>query len=100
MFKSLIQLQHRLPVDVTKLTHLPRHVKLTALGVSLGFLLMGILAAFFRRRRRRAHLIQKKLQAKQNQRQQNRSHHRPGHHQSVTNNNIPNGGKGIISLHI
>lgn len=95
MFKSLAELQRHLPTDISRLTRLPRNVKLSALGVSIGLVLMGFLAAFFRRRRRRAQLIQKKLQAKQHLRQ----HHNKLLHQRLTHlsqshsshGNTPNG---------
>ncbi|KAL8578961.1 hypothetical protein ACOMHN_001923 [Nucella lapillus] len=100
MFKQLVQIQKQLPAQVSQLTRLPRHVKLTALGVSLGLALMSFLAVFFRRRRRRAQQIQKKLQAKQlhrqhqlNQRQHQRLLHAAAHHSSASSShaNTPNG---------
>jgi C4-dicarboxylate-specific signal transduction histidine kinase len=69
MFKALAEFQSRLPAQVTQLTRLPRHVKLTALGLTVGLALMSFLAAFFRRRRRRALQIKKKLQTKREHRQ-------------------------------
>ena len=98
MFKSLAEFQRQLPAHVSHLTRLPRHVKLAALGLSVGLALMGFLASFFRRRRRRAQQIQKKLQAKQQHRQNQlnqRLHQRltVSQHHSSSRTNTPNGGE-------
>lgn len=101
MFKQLAEIQRQLPQQVSQLTRLPRHVKLTALGISVGLALMSFLAVFFRRRRRRAQQIQKKLQAKQLHRQHQlnqRLHQRltVPHNSSASSShvNTPNGDVG------
>ncbi|KAK7094477.1 mitoguardin-like [Littorina saxatilis] len=98
MFKSFAEFQRHLPAHVSQLTRFPRHVKLTALGLTLGLAVMSFMAAFFRRRRRRAQQIQKKLDAKQQQRQRHlnqRLHQRLTHTQHSTSarsgTNTPNG---------
>lgn len=106
MLKALASIQQGMPAHVTQLSKLPRHIKLTALGVTVGLALMGFLAAFFRRRRRRAQQIQKKLQAKQQHRRQHQTlpHHRiqyltqrPGSANASLNACLPNGGMYLKS---
>lgn len=77
MFKSLTGLRAMVP-EVSRITHLSRPVKLTALSLSLGIALIGALAMFFRRRRKRTQMIQKKLEAKNQRQQQSQNHHQ--HH--------------------
>ncbi|XP_059142729.1 mitoguardin-like [Physella acuta] len=71
MYKSLSSIKQSIPLEISKLSHLPRPVKWTALSLTLGIALIGTLAMFFRKRRKRTQMIQKKLEAKNQQRKQN-----------------------------
>ncbi|CAG5116613.1 unnamed protein product, partial [Candidula unifasciata] len=82
MFKSLTGLRGMVP-EVSRITHLSRPVKLTALSLSLGIALIGALAMFFRRRRKRTQMIQKKLEAKNQRQQQSQNHHQYHSHPHI-----------------
>lgn len=73
MYKSFSGIKQSIPIEISKLSHLPRPVKWTALSLTLGIALIGTLAMFFRKRRKRTQMIQKKLEAKNQQRKQNTS---------------------------
>ncbi|GFS21519.1 mitoguardin 2 [Elysia marginata] len=78
MYSTFIGLRQTIPAELTKLYHLPRRTKLTALSLSLGIALFGALAVFFRRRRKRTQMIQRKLEAKVQQQQRRLQGARPG----------------------
>ncbi|GFN77604.1 mitoguardin [Plakobranchus ocellatus] len=86
MYRGLQSLRQSLPAEISKLSLLPRPIKLTALSLSLGVALIGALAMFFRRRRKRTQMLQRKLDAKVQQ--QRRLHGgRPNSLNSLQHNN-------------
>ena len=72
MYSTFVGLRQSIPQEISKLSRLPRPIKLTALSLSLGVALIGALAMFFRKRRKRTQMIQRKLEAKVQQQQQRR----------------------------
>ena len=90
MYSSLSGLKQTIPAEISKLSRLPRPIKLTALSLSLGVALIGALAMFFRKRRKRTQMIQRKLEAKVQQQQQRRLQGaRPGSLPPLHHNNTP-----------